>query len=238
MRLDKFISNLWYGSRKEVIKVIKNWFILVNQEIINNPDFKLNFWDKVQIWEDLIEYKKFIYLILNKPIWYVCSKKNDWWHPSYLELLQDCPYWEIINIVWRLDFDTSGLLFLTNDWELTHNIITPKKEIYKKYLVVWATNISDKNIEKLEKWVKIDLDNTWNYNFISKEAKAKRISDNSIYLEITEWKFHQIKKMFEAIWNKVIKLKRISVWSLVLWNLEEWKWRYLKDDEIKKIKEI
>lgn len=238
MRLDKLISNLWYWSRKEVSKAIKKWFVGVNSEIITQADYIISFWDKVHIWDDIVEYKEFIYLILNKPKWYVCSKKNDGWHTSYLELLEDCPYWEIVNIVWRLDFDTSWIVFLTNDWDLSHNIITPKKDIPKKYKAKTLSNLSDKDIEKLENWVKINTDSSWTLNYLTKKAIVERISDKEIYITITEWKFHQIKKMIEAVWNTLTKLERLSIWSLELNNLESWKWRYLNDDEIEQLKDI
>ncbi len=228
MRLDKFISNLWYWSRKQVSDYIKKEYIAVNDETIYEKDFEVKFWDIISIWEDDIEYKEFVYVILNKPIWYISSKKSEWWHQSYLELLQDCPYSQIIDIVWRLDFDTSGLLLLTNNWEITHKIISPKKEIFKKYYVVWEKNLSEKDIQKLQNWVKID-------DTISKPAKVEIIDENKIFLSISEWRFHQIKKMFEAVWNKVIELKRVSIGWLELWDLELWKWKYLDEEDVKKL---
>ncbi len=228
MRIDKFISNLWYGSRKQIIQFIKNEYIQVNGETIYEKDFDIKFWDIISIWEDSIEYKEFMYVILNKPIWYISSKKSEWWHISYLDLLQDCPYSQIIDIVGRLDFDTSGLLLLTNNWDLTHKIISPKKDIFKKYFVVWEKHISQKDIQKLENGVKID-------ESISKPAKVEQINENTIYLSISEGRFHQIKKMFEAIWNTVIELKRVSIWNLELWDLALWEWKYLEESEIEKL---
>lgn len=228
MRIDKFISNLWYGSRKQVSDFIKKEYIAVNGETIFQKDFEIQFWDVVSIWEDDIEYKEFIYVMLNKPTWYISSKKAEWGHYSYLDLLHNCPYGQIIDIVGRLDFDTSWLLLLTNNWELTHKIITPKKEIFKKYYVVWEKNLSEKDIEKLENWVKID-------DTISKPAKVEVIDENKIYLSISEWRFHQIKKMFEAIGNTVTELKRVSIGWLELWDLALGEWKFLSDDDIKKL---
>lgn len=228
MRIDKFISNLWYWSRKQVSDFIKKQYIAVNDEMVYEKDFEIHFWDIVSIWEDIIEYKEFVYVMLHKPIWYISSKKAEWWHHSYLDLLDNCPYGQIIDIVGRLDFDTSWLLLLTNNGELTHKIITPKKEIFKKYYVVWEKNLSEKDIQKLQNWVKID-------DTISKPAKVEIIDENKIYLSISEWRFHQIKKMFETIGNTVIELKRVSIGGLELWNLELWKWKYLDDEEVKKL---
>ncbi len=228
MRIDKFISNLWYWSRKQIIDFIKNEYVQVNSETIYEKDFEINFWDIIWVGEDIIEYKEFVYVMLNKPIWYISSKKSEWWHESYLDLLQNCPYGQIIDIVGRLDFDTSWLLLLTNNWDITHKIISPKKEIFKKYFVVWEKNLSQKDIDRLENGVKID-------DTISKPAQVEIIDENKIYLSISEGRFHQIKKMFEAIWNTVTELKRVSIWNLELWDLALWEWKYLEDDDIKKL---
>lgn len=231
MRIDKFIGNLWYGSRKQVSKYIKDEIIAVNGELIFDKDYEIKFWDIVHIGEEEVEYKEFVYVVLNKPSWYVSSKKPEWPHYSYMDLMYSCPYGKIIDIVGRLDFDTTGLLFLTNDGELTHKIIHPKKDIFKTYYVKALNSFSEKDIARLESGVKID-------DWITKEAKVEIITNNEIYLSISEWKFHQIKKMLQAINNEVIALKRVSIANLELWNLEEWTWRYLSDDEIENLKSV
>lgn len=231
MRLDRFIVHLWYGSRKQVAKYIKDGIVGVNEEIIYNKDFEITFWDMINIGEESIEYKEFIYVILHKPTWYISSKKAEWWHKSYLDLLDDCPYGKIIDIVGRLDFDTTGLIFLTNDWEMTHKVIHPKKDIFKKYYVKSHLSLSDKDRIKLESGVKID-------DFLTKPAKVEIISEKEIYLSISEWKFHQIKKMLEAIWNSVVELQRVSIGYLELWDLELWEWRYLYGEELINFKKM
>lgn len=231
MRLDKFIWNLWYWSRKEVHKYIKDWLIWINNELIFEKDKNINFWDIITIWDKKIEYKEFVYLILNKASWYTSSNIDEANHKSYRHLLEDFDYINIINPVWRLDFDTEWLLFLTNDWDLTHKIINAKKDIFKKYYVEIEKNLSWRDIHKLEKWIKID-------DYITKEAKIELIWEKQIHISISEWKFHQVKKMLEAVNNKVLYLKRISIWTLNLWDLELWKYRYLTDNEIKELKEL
>ena len=228
MRLDKFIANLGYGSRTQVIKYIKDDYIGVNGETINTPWFEIKFGDIVNIGEEDVEYKEFVYLILNKPVNYVSSKKNDWGHLSYLELLQNCPYSQIINIVGRLDLDTSGLMFLTNNGELTHKIISPKSEVFKKYLVTAQNPVSDFELSKLQNWVKID-------DFITKPALVERISEKQFYLSISEGKFHQIKKMLEAIANQVVNLQRLEIGPLSLGDLELGDWRYLTQEEVNQL---
>lgn len=228
MRIDKYLSNLGYGSRKEITKAIKDGYISLNHTPIFQSDLHIHFWDMISFWEHTIEYKETLFVMLHKPTWYISSKKPEWWHPSYLDLLENCPYAEIIDIVGRLDFDTSGLLLLTNDGALTHQIISPKKEIFKKYLVTWKNEITDHDLTKLESGVKID-------DTISKPAKVERISDKSIFLSISEGKFHQVKKMFQAIGNEVENLHRSAIWWLELDNLPLGEWRYIEEEEIQKI---
>lgn len=230
MRLDKFVANLWYGSRKQIAKYVKDEVIAVNWETVYDKDFEVHFWDIVNIWEEDIEYKEFIYVMLNKSSWYISSKKAEWGHKSYLDLMTSCPYSKVIDIVWRLDFDTTGLVFLTNDGALTHKVIQPKKDIFKKYYVKSDLCLTDKDITKLEKWVKID-------DFITKPAIVEIISEKELFLSISEWKFHQVKKMLEAVWNNVMELKRVSIANLELWDLKLWEWRYLTDDEVNQLKE-
>lgn len=228
MRLDKYLSNLWFWSRKDITRHIKNWVISVNWETISQKDLKINIWDQIQIWDNFFEYKENIYVILNKPHGYISSRKPEWWHKTYLELLDNCVYGNIINIVWRLDFDTTGLLLLTNDWNITHNIIHPKKDIFKKYKVKINSPLSESDIKKLETWVKID-------EYLTKPAKVEIIYDKNIYLSISEWKFHQVKKMLAAVKNEVIKLHREKIWNLDLWNLEIWDWKYLTKEEFEQV---
>lgn len=226
MRIDKYLANLWLLSRKDSKKEIKNKNIFINKVLVKKEDEKLKFWDKIIcLWKEII-YRENIFVILNKKENFVCSKVAEANYKSVYDLLQDCDYKNILEIVWRLDADTTWLVLFTNNWEILHKLIHPKKNIFKKYYVKAEKNISKEEIWKLESWVIID----WNY--LTKPAKVEILSENEINLSIQEWKFHQIKKMLEAIWNKVEKLHRIEIWEIKLWNLEIWKWRFLNEDEI------
>lgn len=229
MRIDKFISNLWFWSRKEVAKIIKDMLVLVNWEYVSKWDEKIEFWDIIKIWEEKIPYKERICLALNKKVWYVSSRKDEWWHISFLNLIEDCPYMNLLNPAGRLDFDTSGLLILTNDWDLIHKITSPKKDVFKKYKVTLESDISEKDIKKLEKWVIIDVN--WE-KYETKESIAEKTSDREMFLSIKEGKFHQVKKMLESVWNKVIDLERISIWEISIEKISPWKRRYLDEKEI------
>lgn len=227
-RIDKYLSNLWLISRKDSNKFFKNNLLLVNNVIIKNKDFKVNFWDIITFWDQKIEVLEHIYILLNKPAWYVSSQVDEWWHKSFKYLLKNCIYKDLLHVVWRLDFDTTWFLLLTNNWDFTHSIINPKKNIFKKYLVNSELELSKEDINKLISWVIIDWE-------ITAPAKVENISKNTIYLSISQWKFHQVKKMFEAINNKVISLKRVAIWNLELWDLKEWEWIYLDQNQIKKL---
>lgn len=232
MRIDKFLANLWVFSRKEIKKEIKNKNIFINDILLKKENEKINFWDKITVfWKDIF-YKENIFVILNKLPNYVSSKVSEAWYKSIYELLENCPYKNILEICGRLDVDTTWLVLFTNNWEIIHKLTSPKKDIFKKYFVKSEKNLTENDIKNLEFWVIID----WNYK--TKPVKIEQISENEIFLSITEWKFHQIKKMFEAIWNKVIKLERIEIWEIKIDNLKSWEWRFLEEKEINFLKNL
>ena len=116
--------------------------------------------------------------------------------------------------------------------EEIQKLISPKKNIFKKYIATLESEINQKEIEKLEKWVIIDE------NYRTKKAKVKLLESKKIEISISEGKFHQIKKMLETVNNKVLELKRIEIWELKLWNLKVWEWRYLNDEETKYLQNL
>ena len=120
----------------------------------------------------------------------------------------------------------------TNNWKIIHKLISPKKNIFKKYIATLESEINQKEIDKLEKWVIIDE------NYRTKKAKVKLLESKKIEISISEGKFHQIKKMLEAVNNKVLELKRIEIWELKLWNLKVWEWRYLNEEETKYLQNL
>ena len=232
MRIDKYLANLGLISRKDCKKVIKSENIFLNGQIVLKEDQKIKFWDKIKFFDEEIEYKEDIFLILNKPKDFVCSRVEEAWALSIYENIFDCPYSELLEIVWRLDKDTTGLVLFTNNWKIIHKLISPKKNILKKYIATLDSAINQKEIEKLEKWVIIDE------NYRTKKAKVNLLESKKIEISISEGKFHQIKKMLEAVNNKVLELKRIEIWELKLWNLKVWEWRYLNDEETKYLQNL
>ncbi|MFK5883293.1 MAG: pseudouridine synthase [Candidatus Izemoplasma sp.] len=212
MRIDKFLANLKYGTRKDVKKLIRDKRIRIEDQVIRSgshifdPNKEIVYFDN-----ELIYYKERIVLMLNKPAGYL-SANHDLTFPTVIELLKP-PYDRFdLKIAGRLDKDTVGLMLLTNDGELLHNIITPKKNVYKKYYV--KTKKIIKNIELLSK--EFTIYDGADREYTPMTPIVEQISDNELYISIKEGKFHQIKRMVKYIKNEVIYLKRVSIGNIVL----------------------
>ena len=218
-RLDKYLANLGLVSRRECNTVCKEWVIRVNGEVVQKPDFRLLWGEKIQVRGLEIEFFEEVYAILYKTAGYISSDEDEFGYPSYKNQMLDCPYVELLHVAWRLDVDTEGLLLLSSDGQFIHQVISPKREKEKEYEVWLASVISDEDCNKLEEWVILDD------GYLTKPAKVQKIEDKKILLTITEWKYHQVKRMLEAVGNKVVYLKRLRIGE---WNLDglkpgEWK---------------
>lgn len=227
MRLDKFLANSGIGSRKEVKELIKQGLVFVNEERIKNSDKNIDeINDVIKIGDKCIKYRKYVYIMLNKPQ-NVISATEDNKHKTVIDLIKGYDTYNIFP-VGRLDIDTEGLLLLTNDGKLSHNLLSPKKHIEKEYFVKLKENITDIDINKVEN--NIELED----GYICKKAKIKRISENELNITITEGKFHQVKRMFKAVNNEVVFLKRIRMANIFLdKNLKLGDYRELSNDELK-----
>lgn len=213
MRLDKFLTECGLGSRKEVKKILDNGKIKVNDIIIKNPqtNIKENI-DKIEFNNIKLEYKEFRYYIMNKKSGYITATED----PREKTVMELLPEWVIkkdLAPVGRLDKDTEGLLLFTNDGKLSHSLLSPKKHVDKTYLVKLEKEINSDDLKKLEEGVDIG-------GYITQPAKSKFINDKEIELTIREGKFHQVKKMLEAVGNKVIYLKRLTFGKLELTDLK------------------
>lgn len=212
MRIDKFLSNLKFGSRKEVHELIKTGIVFRNEVpvVFPNEDINLNL-DVIKVGEETVFYKPSITLMMNKPEGYLSANRDD----TFLTVMDliSSPYSRFdFSIAGRLDKDTTGFLLLTTDGSLLHQVISPNKEIFKTYLVSCTYPI--KSVDKLEKGVTI-LDGK-NEKYLTKPAKVRLLNDTLMEIQIVEGKFHQVKRMVEAIDNEVNSLKRISIGGLSL----------------------
>ena len=209
MRLDKFICDCTGKTRTEVKKNIKQHRVSVNGEVMLKSDIKIDeYADKVYLDKAELIYRKYIYLMLNKPGG-VVSATYDNKYKTVVDLLsEEYRHFEPFP-VGRLDIDTEGLLILTNDGDLAHKLISPKYKVYKKYYAKLEKAFSDSYKKAFEEGVVID-------GYKTLPAIFESISENEVYLSIYEGKFHQVKRMFEAVGNKVVFLKRISFGNVEL----------------------
>lgn len=237
MRLDKFLANSGIGTRKEVKELLKKRLIKVNDEIVKDGKIHVNEnEDTVKYKDEIISYKKFVYIMLNKPNG-VISATEDKVHKTVIDLLGDEYQTFEVFPVGRLDIDTEGLLLLTNDGVLSHNLLSPNKHVDKKYYVELEKLLTKMDIDKLEKGVELK-------DFTTKDAKVEIIENGEesdkirVYITISEGKFHQVKRMFKAVGNEVKYLKRVKMGTLSLdENLKLGEYRELTEDELTKLKE-
>ncbi len=212
MRLDRFLSNLKYGSRKEIQRAIKYKQVYVNGELMKSAAYKIDpNTDEVVINDEKVYYKETILLMLNKPKGYISATKdgND---KTVLDLIEE-PYSRFdLSIAGRLDKDTEGLLLLTNSGKLLHNIISPNKDVYKKYFV--RVDMPMKKIQKLAG--NYEIFDGRDYPYTPSSPFVEKISDTEFYLSIKEGKFHQIKRMVAHFDRKVIYLKRVQIGQVLL----------------------
>ena len=173
MRLDKFLANSGIGTRKEVKEILKRGKISVNGIFIKDGRIHINEKKDIIKYEDkVVGYKPFVYIMMNKPAG-VISATEDNHHKTVIDLLNDKYRTYDIFPVGRLDIDTEGLLLLTNDGVLSHNLLSPKKHVSKKYYVKIAKPLSENDVKILENGIKLEE------NFITKKAKVEIISEDS-----------------------------------------------------------
>lgn len=224
-RLDKILGNMGIGTRKEVKKLVRSGAVKVNGEIVKNSDIKIDEDnDEITVFDSPVVYRKYVYLMLNKPAGYV-SAVTDNRYPTVVELVPEgyCNY-ELFP-VGRLDVDTEGLLILTNDGQLAHKLLSPKNHIPKRYYAQTKRNVTEADKAMLEQ--PMDLG-----DFVTMPAFVE-IADDGAFITIHEGKFHQVKRMFEKTDNEVVYLKRISMGDIVLDdNLELGEVRELSEKEM------
>ncbi len=230
MRLDKMLSHTGYGSRKEAKELIRKGFVSVNGETILDDDFKVDEEnDEVIIADNNISYDKFIYIMLNKPDGYV-SATYDSHDPIVLDLIDGYEKRKLFP-VGRLDKDTVGLLLITNDGDLAHRMLSPKKHVIKRYYLKFDGILTDKKISRFEEGITLED------GYLCMPASYEKLSENEGILSIKEGKYHQVKRMLEALDCTVTYLKRISFGPIELdKDLEEGKYRFLTEEELKRLK--
>ncbi len=230
MRLDKFLANMGFGSRKEVKKLLKTGAVQINDTVTKDAKYHVEVdKDLVTVHGDEIEYKEFIYLMMNKPQG-VISATEDSKDETVVDLLEleDARYEPFP--VGRLDKDTEGFVLLTNNGKLAHELLSPKKHVPKTYFARIAGVVTDEDVSKFNEGVTLDD------GYVTKPGKLVILESgpvSEIELTITEGKFHQVKRMFIAVGKKVTYLKRLSIGPLHLDpTLELGEYRELTEEEV------
>lgn len=230
MRLDKLLSHSGYGSRKEVKEIIRKGYVSVNEEIITNDDYKVDeLNDEVVVDGMEVLYQKLIYIMLNKPDG-VVSATYDPRYETVIDLVSEFrgqrPF-----PVGRLDIDTEGLLLITNDGKLAHELLSPKYHVDKIYYVEYDGVFNDSFHDELKKGVILDD------GYQTLPASCEMIEPGKCYLTIHEGKFHQVKRMFQSLGMEVTYLKRVKFGSLDLdEELALGEYRMLTEEEIESLK--
>ena len=226
MRLDKFFSQTGTLTRSQVQKQLKLGKVTVNGETIKKADYKVDpDKDEIRYNENKIVYRRFVYIMMNKPRG-VVSATEDRDQKTVLDLLpEDLLKFDLFPCG-RLDKDTTGLVVLTNDGISAHNALSPKKHVEKKYSFETADAYSDADVTAIESGI------TLKDGYSTKPCKIERISETEGYIYLTEGKYHEIKRLFGARNNKITKLERIGFGKLEIGDLPEGAWRYLTEEEI------
>ncbi len=227
MRVNKFLAYSGVASRRGADQLIKDGVVKINGRICS-PGDEVETGDTVTVnGKPVNVVKKYDYYIMNKPKGYVCTVKDDKGRKTVMDLLPQNA--KRLFPVGRLDYDTEGLLLLTNDGDLTYKLTHPKNEVPKTYMVKTEKPVSDDDLIKLRAGVYIDGVKTKKCNVRLIESSK---NGSKLHITITEGRNRQVRKMFEAVNNNVDFLKRIKIGDLVLTGLNRGEVRQLSAREI------
>ena len=235
LRLDRYISECGVLSRKQAVPAIKAGRVSVNGEVIDTPGFKINEADEVTLDGNRLNYSKYAYYMLNKPQGCVSAVKDKLSDTviAYLKGVRT----EGLFPIGRLDKDTEGLLLITNDGQLCHDLISPRKHVEKTYYVVADREIPAGAFEDFEKGVDIGDDKLCLPARLERTDNTDGPEGFAYMLTLTEGRFHQVKRMFYAYESKVTYLKRICVGGVKLdEELAPGDFRRLTDEELSMLK--
>lgn len=237
MRINKYIALCGAASRRKAEELILAGRVTVNDEVMTELSYKVDKEnDIVKVDDKLIkEENKLVYILLNKPEGYITTVKDQFDRPSVLDLVSDIK--ERVYPIGRLDYETSGLLLLTNDGDLTYKLTHPKHEVDKTYVARVKGKLTKEEIERFKTGLKIE-------DYTTAPAKLKVIKydeqrDSSLLeIKIHEGKNRQVRKMCKAINHPVLRLRRSAMGKIKIGDCEIGKYRYLTEDEIKYLKNL
>ena len=220
IRLQKYMADCGVASRRKCEEIILQGKVKVNGIKVTELGTKVTEEDEVSVNGEVIKkvFKK-VYIAMNKPVGYITSVSDEFDRPTVMNLVEDEIHTRVYP-VGRLDFDTEGLLIMTNDGDLTFKLTHPKHTIFKTYVATLNDVPHPKNIEKLRKGVVVDGKKT-------QQPKVNWLKDNIVEISISEGRNRQVRKMFEAIGYEVVTLQRVSIGNLALGNIPLGRWRHL-----------
>lgn len=233
MRINKYLAGLGVGSRREIDRLCEAGRIRVNDQVAASG-IKVNEEDKIELDGKEIskQEEKKVYIILNKPKKYLSAVKDDRGRKTILDIVK---VKERIYPVGRLDYDTEGLILLTNDGELYNNIIHPRSEVYKTYRAKVVGKVTRDKIKELEKGIELEDGPT-----LPARGKVIKAEEKTSVVEISirEGRNRQVRRMLRKIGHRVLELERRSIGNLNLGDLEIGKWRELTKEELKYLKKL
>lgn len=230
IRLDKFLAQMNIGTRSEVKNAIRKGKVSVNGEVCKTVDAKIDENKDVVFYENQeVKFEQYVYYMLNKPAGVVSATKDNL-DETVLDLLKEVNIKDVFP-VGRLDKDTEGLLLLTNDGDLAHKLLSPRKHICKTYFVRTKNPVTDEQLKMLEAGVDIGEES------LTMPAETTKEDEKQLLLTIYEGKFHQVKRMLKAVGNEVVYLERIKMGPLSLdKNLKRGEFRKLTSYEVELLK--
>jgi 16S rRNA pseudouridine516 synthase len=234
-RLDKLLSNFGYGTRSEIRNLMKDGTVKVDGNIVKDASMHVDpLSSTIELRGRILNYREFIYLMMNKPAG-VISATTDKKLKTAVDLLPEEFSCFDLFPAGRLDIDTEGMLLLTNDGQLAHNLLSPKKHVSKRYHAIIDGMVTEADAKAFREGVMLDD------GYVTMPANLEIIKSgqhSEIELELHEGKFHQVKRMFEAVGKKVIYLKRIRMGGLKLdESLEPGACRELTPEELELLKQ-
>lgn len=233
IRLDKYLADMEIGTRSQVKQYLKKGLVTVNGELEKRPERKIDENnDKVAFQGKPVVYSEFVYYMFHKPAGCVSATKDNQ-HKTVLDFLGDAPGKDLFP-VGRLDIDTEGLLLITNDGPLCHELLSPVKHVPKTYYARVQGRVTEADVQLFSQGVDIGDDDK------TAPAELEIITSDEISeicLTITEGRFHQVKRMFQAIGDEVIYLKRLSMGNVLLdAALQPGEYRTLTEEELVSLK--
>ena len=237
MRINKYIALCGVASRRKAEELILAGRVTVNDEVMTELSYKVDEEnDIVKVDDKLIkEENKLVYILLNKPEGYITTVKDQFDRPSVLDLVSDIK--ERVYPIGRLDYETSGLLLLTNDGDLTYKLTHPKHEVDKTYMAIVKGVPNAQEIKNFEEGLYIE-----DYKTAPAKIKVVKINEEKNYsicqIKIHEGKNRQVRKMCKAINHPVLRLRRSAMGKIKIGDCEIGKYRYLTEDEVKYLKSI